>query len=225
MLTVASLSGCASKDLSATSTQYYHAPAQAYNLFLGNAAITGQPTLRESCSEHGSTLEIIDATGDVFRVDVINLKSIPSLISNNKYQSAQMIGEYFYQLYGAAFPDAPVFSVPVNDRKQLYISLPLDHPGPVADKGRVVGMLVSHYDDFLFSVQHVQKIYNQEQMLTKLKSMQTAMSIPGRFINPTPKKLQGSDGKSTIETLGFVNIDPTTATPEELISWRKKARC
>lgn len=219
------LSGCASKNLSTSSTQYYHAPAQAYDLFLGNTAITGQPTLRESCSERGSSLEIVDASGDFFRVDVINLLSQPHLVTANKEQSAKAIGDYFYQLYGAPFINAPRSAVPVNNRKQLYIPLPLDHPGPVADKGRVLGMLVSKYDNFLLSVQHVQQFYNQQQMLEKLTALQTAMSIPGRLINPTPKKLQDKDGKDSPEALGFMNIDPNSASPDDIANWRKEARC
>lgn len=224
-VTTALLSAC-SPPLAEPSKHYYHAPARAYNLFLGNPALRGQPTLRESCSEHGSSVEIIDAAGDFFRIDTINLLSTPYLYdASDKAKSVQNIKAYYRKLYNAPFKDAPAFSVPVNQRKQLYISLPLDHPGPVADKGRVVGMLVTKVDSYLYNVQHVQKVYNREQMLQKLNAMQNALTIPGSFKRKDIKKLVDKDGKNIQLPQGFVKIDPNSATPEEITTWRRDAKC
>lgn len=215
------LTGCTSPLKQ--STQYYHAPAQAYNLFLGNTAIQGKPTLRQSCSENGSSLEIIDAHGDYFKVDVINLLANPSLTpSEDKLASAARIAEWYRKLYNAPFYNPPLGSVNARGSQQLYIPLPLDKPNPVAEEGRVVGMLVFKQGDFLYNIQHMQHHYNQAQMLSKLQTLYTSMDVPGVFKKP---KKRSQKIEEIEEHFGIINIDPNSASAEEIAQWREKAHC
>lgn len=223
------LTGCASKDLSVKSTTYYHAPGQAYNLFLGSPALHGQPTLRESCSEHGSSVEIVDAMGDFFKIDVLNLKSIPEILKGDSEDTANAIAATYKKIYSTPFVNAPTFAKKINSNKQLYIPLPLDEAGPVAKDGRVVGMLITRYGDLLFNVQHVQHKYSEKLMLEKLAALQSSMSVPGLFpFKQIKKKKKASSDKSsddTSENHGFITIDTTSASREDILAWRKAAKC
>lgn len=242
------LAGCASKSIDKTpSQQIYHAPAQAYNLNLGNPAIYGMPQLKESCSEKGSTLEIKDKVGGYYKIDVINLLADTGLsLTQDKETAANAIAAYYRKLYGASSKStAPVQYIKYLDEHLFYIPLVLEQ-SDTEKKGKVVGLLASKQKDYLFVVQHVQNLYNKKQMLQSLLILQHNMRIPGKFA-VAPKKSSflaklplvgtknkakettGEDAKKGFmeqpETLGFISINPKTATAEQLADWRKKARC
>lgn len=226
--------GCASKPAlkEVPRNHFYHAPAQAYNLLLDNPAFYGKVTLADSCNVKGSSLQIRDEAKNYYKIDVINLLANTGFdISDDKEKSADSIAEYYRQLYGSSFLLPPTNAIKTINKSFLYIPLPLDNKGKTLPDGRVqalggkvVGMLISRNKHALYNVQHVQNIYNEKQMVSRLLSVQNHMNIPGKFPVDLEKKRK-KDEKLQIPADGFMHIDPKKASAEEVAKWQKMAKC
>lgn len=213
------LSGC-STTTSPQSNLYYHAPAQAYNLFLGNSAIIGEPVLRESCSPQGSSLMIIDNTGNRYKVDTINLLGNPNFAQVDEAQTLLFaVQDYYRQLY----------QVPVNNsytqaevlpEQMVYTSVYLTEKGYQAQApSEKLGMLIKRIDDRVLVLQHVQRYYQPDMVKHRLLTLYQNMQIPGQFAQKPLKDLEQD------HPLGYMSVNPATATAEEIVSWRELAQC
>ena len=76
------LAACQSKNSTANQPQFltqkiYHAPAQTYDFDLGSSLLRGELKLKQACSIHGSSLDILDQIQQQVRIDTINLNQHP----------------------------------------------------------------------------------------------------------------------------------------------------
>ena len=215
----ATVSACSSNP-SARSNQVYHAPKQSFDLNLSSPAFAGESRLKHRCSVDAQTTEIIDELGNYYRIDVLDSAKIEGVqISDDKSRSADQIAEFYRTLYDSPFTMAPTYALTLKHDKQLYFPLPLDRPGPVAEDGRVMGILAFVRGDHLYTLQHLQNGYSEKLMLTRLKALYNAMQIPGHF--PT-KADPSSDNQPMI---GLIDMDPQNATDGEIKAWSKTSRC
>ena len=216
-LAATALLGACANNPSGQTHAIYTAPAQAYNLNLGNPAIVGQPYLRTSCSTGGSTLEVIDAARNYYRIDYIDLTQAPFTLSDTTSEdNALALAEYYRALYESPFMNPPLLVMPNTTDKTLFFPLPLDRPGPVARDGRVMGFAVNRIGNDLYVAQHLQSVYNQEQMATKLRTLLKAMQYPGVF---------STGNIAENQTKGLIRFNPEAESDDALEAWAKEAKC
>lgn len=237
------LVACSHKHIDRTASyQTYHAPAQAYNLNVNNPAIFGSPMLKSSCSVAGSSLEIKDKIGQYYKIDVINLLANQNIdVKQNKKQFLTSILSYYNNLYKIDAQSTPTMKALNTTDSYMTMTLnkqPANSPNASKDTKKqnnqkpVLGLLVTQQDDFVFVIQHIQNRYDQKQMVTSLKTIHNNMRIPGSFaFNSTEryKKSTENDKKSGFldekELLGFIKIDPSSASASDIEAWKKKAKC
>ena len=218
-LIAATVSACSSNP-SARSNQVYHAPKQSYDLNLSSPAFAGESQLKHRCSINAQTTEIIDDLGSYYRIDVLDSTQIEGIeLGTDKSQSADQIAKFYQTLYDSPFELAPTYALTLKNEQQLYFPLPLDRPGPVAEDGRVMGIMAFKRGDYLYTLQHLQNGYSEKLMLTRLKALYNAMQIPGHF----PSKADPSSDNQPM--IGLINIDPQNATDAEIKQWSKTSRC
>ena len=187
---------------------------------MSSPAFAGGSQLKHRCSINAQTTEIIDGLGSYYRIDVLDSNKIDGMeLGDDKSQSADQIAEYYRNLYDSPFEMAPTYALTLKNDQQLYIPLPLDRPGPVAEDGRVIGIMAFKRGDYLYTLQHLQNVYSVKLMLTRLKALYNAMQVPGHF----PSKADPSSDNQPM--IGLINIDPLNATDAEIKQWSKTSRC
>lgn len=53
----------------------YHAPAQSYDFDLGSSILRGELQMKQACSVHGTSLDLLDQLQQQVRIDTINLNN------------------------------------------------------------------------------------------------------------------------------------------------------
>lgn len=236
------LVACSHKHIDRTAAyKTYHAPAQAYNLNINNPAIFGSPMLKSSCSVAGSSLEIKDKIGQYYKIDVINLLANQNIdATQGKKQFLTSIFNYYNNLYEFDAQSTPTMKA--LNATDSYMTIALNNkqstnsPNASKDtkkqsdnKKTVLGLLVTQQDDFVFVIQHIQNSYDQKQMVTSLKTIHNNMRIPGSFALDNNERYKKTNEKSGFldekELLGFIKIDPNSASASDIEAWKKKAKC